>query len=70
MRKLTASDVESTARRAGWAVSPERALQITASAAPRIEAFARIRATLTFEDDAAAFAAALLDTASDAGARA
>lgn len=70
MRKLTAADVESTARRAGWAVSPERALQITASAAPRIEAFARIRAMLTFEDDAAAFAAALLDTASDAGARA
>ena len=70
MRKLTAADVESTARRAGWAVSPERALQITASAAPRIEAFARIRAMLTFEDDAAAFAAALLDTASVAGARA
>ncbi len=70
MSKLTAADVESSARRAGWAVSPERALQIAASAAPRIEAFARIRATLTFEDDAAAFAAALLETASIAGARA
>ena len=60
MSKFSAADVESTARRAGWVVTPERAAQIAATAAPRIEAFGRVRARLTFEDDAAAFAAALL----------
>jgi hypothetical protein len=62
MSKFSAADVESTARRAGWAVTPERAVQIAATAAPRIEAFGRVRARLTFEDDAAAFAAALLES--------
>lgn len=62
MSKFSATDVESTARRAGWAVTPERAGQIAATAAPRIEAFERVRARLTFEDDAAAFAAALLES--------
>jgi hypothetical protein len=62
MSKFSAADVESTARRAGWVVTPERAAQIAATAAPRIEAFGRVRARLTFEDDAAAFAAALLES--------
>lgn len=62
MSKFSAADVESTARRAGWAITPERAAQIAATSAPRIEAFERVRAQLTFEDDAAAFAAALLET--------
>lgn len=70
MSKFSAEDVESTARRAGWDISPERARQIAATAAPRIEAFGRIKAGLTFEDDAAAFAAALVETMpSDAGAK-
>lgn len=61
MSKFSAVDVESTARRAGWAITPERAGQIAATATSRIEAFERVRARLTFEDDAAAFAAALVE---------
>lgn len=63
MSTLTAADIESTARRAGWAISPERAAQIAATAAPRIAAFEKVRERLSFEDDAAAFARALVDTA-------
>ena len=62
MSKLTALDVESTARRVGWTLAAERAAQIVASAGPRIEAFERIRARLTFDDDAGGFAAALQET--------
>ena len=62
MSKLTAADVESTASRAGWAVTPERAAQIAATAAPRIEAFERVRTRLTFDDEIASFAAALVET--------
>ena len=69
MNKFSAADVESTARRAGWAITPERAEQIAATAAPRIEAFGRIKARLTFEDDAAAFAAALVETMPKVGAK-
>jgi hypothetical protein len=68
MSKFSASDVESTARRVGWAIAPGRAEQIAATAAPRIEAFGRIRDRLTFEDDAAAFAAALIDAMPQEGA--
>lgn len=63
MSRFSASDVESTACRAGWSISPERAKQIADIAGPRIEAFERIRSRLTFEDDAAAFTAALVDAA-------
>jgi len=62
MTKFSATDVESTARRAGWALTPERAAQIAATAAPRIEAFERVRSRLTFEDEVAGFAAALVET--------
>ncbi len=62
MTKFSATDVESTARRVGWALSPERAAQIAATAAPRIEAFERVRSRLTFEDEVAGFAAALVET--------
>ena len=69
MSKFSAADVESTARRAGWAITTERAEQIAATSAPRIEAFGRIKARLTFEDDAAAFAAALVETMPKVGAK-
>jgi len=62
MTKFSATDVESTARRAGWALTPERAAQIAATAAPRIEAFERVRSRLTFKDEVAGFAAALVET--------
>ena len=62
MTKFSATDVESSARRAGWALTPERAAQIAATAGPRIEAFERVRARLTFEDEVAGFAAALVET--------
>jgi len=62
MTKFSATDVESTARRVGWALSPERAAQIAVTAAPRIEAFERVRSRLTFEDEVAGFAAALVET--------
>lgn len=60
MHKISAEDVMSTARRAGWSISPERAAQIAATAAPRLESFERVRATLGFEDEPAGFTAALL----------
>lgn len=62
MAKFSATDVESTARRAGWAITAERAAQIAATAGPRIEAFERVRARLSFEDEVAGFAAALVET--------
>ena len=62
MSELSASDVESTARRVGWTLAAERAAQIAATAGPRVEAFERIRERLTFEDEAAGFAAALQET--------
>lgn len=62
MTKFSATDVESTARRVGWAITAERAAQIAATAGPRIEAFERVRARLTFEDEVAGFAAALVET--------
>ena len=62
MAKFSAIDVESTARRVGWVITPERAAQIAATAGPRIEAFERVRARLTFEDEVAGFAAALIET--------
>lgn len=60
---LTAQDIESTARRAGWTITPERAAQIAATAAPRVATFEKVRERLAFEDDAEAFARALVDTA-------
>jgi len=62
MIKFSAIDVESTARRAGWVITPERAAQIAVTAAPRIEAFERVRSRLTFEDEVAGFAATLVET--------
>lgn len=62
MTKFSATDVESTARRVGWAITAERAAQIAATAGPRIEAFERVRARLSFEDEVAGFAAALVET--------
>ncbi len=62
MSTLTGDDILATAARAGWVVTSERAAEIAAAGAPRIEAFERARAQLTFEDDAAGFAAALLAT--------
>ena len=70
MSEFSAKDVESTARRVGWQVSTERVAQIAATAGPRIEAFGRIRARLTFEDEAAGFAAALIDTRQPAESKA
>jgi hypothetical protein len=51
MTELTSEDIESTARRAGWKITAERAAQIAATAAPRIAAFNRVRNSLTFDDD-------------------
>ena len=62
MSDFSRSDVQSTARRVGWSISAERAAQIAATAAPRIDAFERVRARLTFEDEVAGFAAALVET--------
>ncbi|MBL8379624.1 MAG: hypothetical protein JNM79_17280 [Burkholderiales bacterium] len=67
MSELTAEDVLSTARRAGWQVSAERAAQIAATAAPRITAFEALRASLGFEYDGADFARALLETRAPGG---
>ncbi len=68
MNDFSASDIESTARRVGWTLAPGRAEQIAATAAMRIAAFGRIRSTLAFEDDAASFAAALVETMPAKGA--
>ena len=62
MSLLTVEDVLSTARRSGWSITPARAAEIVASANPRIAVFERGRAQLTFDEDAAGFAAALLAT--------
>jgi hypothetical protein len=62
MSQLTDEDILAAAARAGWSVTRERAGQIAAAGAPRIEAFERVRAQLTFDEDAASFAAALLAT--------
>lgn len=67
MSSFSAADIESTARRCGWALTAERAAQIAATAAPRIAAFERVRQRLAFEDDAAAFAQALVETAPPSG---
>lgn len=60
---LTAEDIESTARRAGWTLGSGRAAQIAATAGPRLATFERVRARLEFEDDAEAFDRALIDIA-------
>jgi hypothetical protein len=52
MTELTAEDIASTARRAGWKITPERTAQIAASAAPRIAAFNRVRGSVTLDDEA------------------
>lgn len=61
MAALTPDDVLVAARRLGWNVSPSRARQIVEAALPRLEAFERVRARLTYEDDAMDFMAALSD---------
>jgi hypothetical protein len=61
MTELTAEDIESTARRAGWKITPERAAQIAVGAAPRIAAFDRVRHNLSFDDDAS-FSVVLQET--------
>lgn len=62
MSVLTADDIWATAARAGWVISRERAAEIAAAGGPRIEAFERARAQLSFDEDASGFAAALLAT--------
>lgn len=61
MVALTPDDVLAAARRVGWNVGPSRARQIAEAALPRLEAFERVRARLTLEDDATDFMAALSD---------
>lgn len=51
MSKLTPEDVLSTARRAGWVISAERAQQIATTAGPAVEKFAEVRTRLQFDDD-------------------
>lgn len=51
MSKLTPEDVLSTARRVGWAITPERAQQIAGTAGPAVEKFAAARAHLDFDHD-------------------
>ncbi len=51
MSRITAEDIASAARRAGWPLAPERAAEIAATAAPRIAAFDRARESLAFDDD-------------------
>jgi hypothetical protein len=62
MSVLTGDDILAAAARAGWTITPERAAELAAAGAPRIEAFERARAQLTLDHDAAGFAAALLAT--------
>ena len=61
MNDLTAEDIEAAARRAGWKISRERAVQIAATAAPRIAAFNRVRPGLTLDDEVS-FSVALHET--------
>ena len=51
MSKLTPEDVLSTARRVGWAITPERAQQIAGTAGPAVEKFATARTRLNFDHD-------------------
>ncbi len=51
MPKLTANDIKTAARHAGWRLAPQRAEQIAAVAAERIVVFERVRARLQFDDD-------------------
>jgi hypothetical protein len=51
MSKLTPEDILSTARRSGWAITPERAQQIAATAGPTVEKFAEARTRLNFDHD-------------------
>lgn len=60
--KLTAQDVLASARRAGWSLTEERAAEIARGATPYLEAFERVRGRLTLDDNAAAFAVALVAT--------
>lgn len=60
MSTLTGEDVLATAKRAGWSISPTRAEEIAAAANSRITSFDRIRAELTFDDDAAGFMTTLV----------
>jgi hypothetical protein len=60
MSTLTGEDVLATAKRAGWTISPARAEEIAGAANSRITAFDRIRAELTFDDDAAGFMSTLV----------
>jgi hypothetical protein len=60
---VSAADILSTAARAGWSISAERAEQIAQSATPALVSFERARARLRFEDDADGFAKALRDCA-------
>ena len=60
MSTLTGDEVLAAARRVGWSITPTRAAEIVAAASPRIATFEPVRAQLTFDEDAAGFAAALL----------
>jgi hypothetical protein len=60
MSTLTGEDVLATAKRAGWSISPSRAEEIAAAANSRITSFDRIRAELTFDEDAAGFMTTLV----------
>jgi len=60
MSTLSGDDVLAAAQRAGWSITPARAAEIVAAASPRLATFERARAQLTFDEDAAGFAAALL----------
>ena len=51
MSKLTPEDVLSTARRVGWAITPERAQQIAGTAGPAVEKFTGARTRLVFDHD-------------------
>jgi hypothetical protein len=60
MSTLTGEDVLATAKRAGWSVSPARAGEIAAAANSRITSFDKLRAQLTFDEDAAGFMTTLI----------
>jgi hypothetical protein len=63
MSDLTTEDILSTARRAGWPITPQRAAELAATAAPAIKQFHAGRVAIGFDDDTASFAAALEDQA-------
>ena len=60
MSTLTAEDILANAKRAGWTISAERAGEIAAAANSRITSFDKIRAQLTFDEDAAGFMTTLV----------